>query len=141
MGQSRTDPQAQSPKRELAARSRRPQSAPRICGSISPWRYPSAESGKTSRSTKHCQLCRMAITTARTKIRTDGAFLEKGGQNRRDERTGGDGCRIGERLVIGHFHQHGQPDPQEIEAVKAEDQQKAQARHEQKNAGEPKRGV
>src|SRR5262249_17454412 len=55
IGHSRDDPEPKRPKREVAARSRRPQPAPRICGSISPWRYPSAGCRNASRSTKRCR--------------------------------------------------------------------------------------
>ena len=61
--------------------------------------------------------------------------------DRGDERTGGDCGRVGQRLLVRHLHQHGQSDPQQVEAVKPQDQQKAQARDEQKNAGEPERRV
>src|SRR5216684_8447094 len=49
--------------------------------------------------------------------------------------------RIAERFVLRRFHQHGQPEPQQIKAVEAEDGQKAQARNEQENSAYPKRRV
>jgi hypothetical protein len=81
-------------------------------------------------------LCRMAITRAREETSIVRS-LGKCQHHRRNERTGRDRGCIGQRLVVGHLHQHGQADPQQVGAVKAEDQQEAQARHEEKNAGEP----